>query len=177
MNMLKQKLKSKKGFTLIELLIAIAVFSIFSVSALSVMVPVMNTYNQVNDAASANLICSTVINTLRDDISCANSAPQIGAAGSKLTVTNKYGIVEFFCSDNDAPTSGTAPSKGYLYRNDVHSGTLMPVFDKGFYGKMTVNIWCAIESDGVVSVVVTVYQNGETVVSQTTFIEPISLKG
>lgn len=112
----KQNLK--KAFTLVELVIAIAVFSIFSLGAVSVIVPISNLYTESLKVSDAKLMAFDIAAAIENELAFAVEDEQFpllisdgaGAGeGNQLAFMGKYYQTYFSTSP------GGALEENYLY--------------------------------------------------------------
>ena len=171
---MKKIFKQKKGFTLIELIIAIAVLSIFTLAAANIMFPVLNTYFETQKLADSNMVCSSVLDTIRKDVSIATDKPEVSQDGHKISLNCKYGKTEYFSGED---RSGNLEyGKGFLYRSDVKDALTKPVFDDSFYKDKTIEIVFDETKTNVYKITASVFDGEELICSQNTLITPLIYK-
>lgn len=116
---MKRHLKNCKGMTLVELVIGIAVFAIFSLGAVSILVPVLNTYAHTAEFAELEVLAGTIGEYLVSDIGLAKEILPIEdsailrirktAGGETVYAVNEEGILTV----NDVPAFAKEYYKGY----------------------------------------------------------------
>lgn len=80
-----KKIKKKKGFTLVESLVAILILVLLSSVAANAVFSAISTYSNIVDSANAQLLLSTTISEIRDELS---TATDIEASYSSFTYTS-----------------------------------------------------------------------------------------
>ena len=127
--------KMKKGFTLIELIVAIAVFTIFSVGAVSILVPVLNIYSGAIKLSDAQFVASNILGAVENELAYAqpNSEPKIGDGGASITFNGNYNNTRITSSPQ-----GLTPGRLYMARGTQEE--FQPYYDEGYYRNTAVEI-------------------------------------
>ncbi len=163
-----KKLKSKKAFTLVELIVTIALFSIFSLGTVSVVVPVLAIYNNAIKLSDANLIVANVLNTVETELQFAVPGQDIEIdGGAVLRFKGKYGATEIMASPDTASPSPT-PGRGYLMMKRGGSDAVYkPYYDEKYYKNNTVEIHFVNDddridpADNIIKVTVDIFDNND----------------
>ena len=85
---LKKKIKSRAGFTLAEVLMAVLILLMVSAVVAAGIPSAISAYRKVTDAANAELLLSTTMTCLRDEL---GTASDIDVSGTTITYTNSAG--------------------------------------------------------------------------------------
>lgn len=112
MKRLRQKLHSQSGFTLTELFATIVILLLVAGVVAGGVPAAVRAYEQVVDGANAQLLLSTTMTVLRDELGQATCADD--SAGTSVTTTDEFGVEHTseprlaYHSGNLAATSQTA---------------------------------------------------------------------
>ena len=112
MKQVKQKLRSQGGFTLTELFATIVILLLVAGIVAGGIPAAVRAYEQVVDGANAQLLLSTTMTVLRDELSQATCVD--ASAGTSVTTTDEFGVEHTseprlaYHSGNLAATSQTA---------------------------------------------------------------------
>ena len=88
MRVIRKKLKKRKGFSLAETLIAILILLMVSSIVAAAVPTASKVYMKTVDAANAQVLLSTVMTELRNELSDATiESPKDGAEGTTTTIT------------------------------------------------------------------------------------------
>lgn len=69
---MKKKIKSSRGVSILEMLIALLLLSLLSAGGVTATTAVMSDYNHMGEAANAEILASTVIETISNEIRLGN---------------------------------------------------------------------------------------------------------
>lgn len=69
---MKKKIKSSRGVSILEMLIALLLLSLLSAGGVAATTAVMSDYNHMGEAANAEILASTVIETISNEIRLGN---------------------------------------------------------------------------------------------------------
>ena len=119
---LKRFLKDRSGFTLSETLVAVVILILVtSVVALGIPVAV-NVYDRVVTSANAQVLLSTTMTCLRDEL---GTATDVSYTGTTISYKNSSGVESTIKLGNDAG-AGTTSEKGvFLQYVTVMDGTIV----------------------------------------------------
>ena len=112
MKQVKQKLRSQGGFTLTELFATIVILLLVAGIVAGGIPAAVRAYEQVVDGANAQLLLSTTMTVLRDELGQATCVDD--SAGTSVTTTDEYGVAHTseprvaYHSGNLAATSQSA---------------------------------------------------------------------
>lgn len=161
MKQLKKKLKNRSGFTLGEVLICVLILLLITAVVAGAMPVAGNAYYKVVDGANAQVLLSTTIAALRDELGTAEQI-QVSADGKTITYRSastgnvsalsvKDGTQSdaggFYLKQYDAPDVTPSPAATddertrLLVSEKAATGTLYPVCESIAYD----------EADGVVT--------------------------
>ena len=89
MNKIRKKLKSRRGFTLAEMLIAMLIVLMVAAVVAEGIPVAANALDKVQEASNAQLLLSTTMTALREELSMARD---IQVSGKTITYTNSMGL-------------------------------------------------------------------------------------
>ena len=93
-----RKLNSRGGFTLAETLLAVLILLMVSVIVATGVPVAKNAYEKVVIAANAQVLLSTAVNTLRDELGTAWDVEVVEEGKTELKTTK----IKYFCADTGA---------------------------------------------------------------------------
>ena len=91
-----QRIKKQKGFTLAETLLAVLIMSLVAVILATGMPAAKSAYERVVDAANAQVLLSTTVQALRDELGTARDVKPVPASGGG---TSDYTKISYFSAD------------------------------------------------------------------------------
>ncbi len=117
----KKKLNSRAGFTLTEMLLAVLILLMVSVIVITGIPAAKNAYEKVVLASNAQVLMSTTITTLRNELGTANDIKGDDTAGMGVTYYNMTrGAVSRIYIDS---------SKNEIYLDRYYSGGGLMIVD------------------------------------------------
>ena len=117
---IKQVLNNNKGLTLFEMLLAMIVFAVITLAAVSVFAPAINTYVRANNLAEVNTLLDNVAGLIMEDV--ASMTDEItGGPQLPFTIFTTRDVVYNVNTD------------GMITRNGV------ALFDEGFLRRMSMS--------------------------------------
>lgn len=104
--------KSKRAITLVELVAAMALLAIFLLACTSLIFPVVNIYNHMNEMSRAHLLADTVVDSLRTE--CARTYI---SSKNDVWISNKSGdaVMDSFPGSTTVPSGVLVIRKNYEY--------------------------------------------------------------
>jgi Tfp pilus assembly protein PilW len=133
-----KRLNNKTGATLTELIVGMLVLSIVLLAVTSVFLPMYNAHTYANDMAEINALLNSLSSVILSDIESANGIEFDEDEGTLTILVSGTDVL--YDTDADPDTA-----RRILRRNDV------PVFDAGFYRRMSVAIENGEQNGGVFS--------------------------
>lgn len=82
---MKKKLKSRRGLTLLEVLVAVILLTLLTAGGVTATSAVMASYNRMSEAAQAEILASTVIEALANEIRLGRNI-SVGPGGESITL-------------------------------------------------------------------------------------------
>lgn len=117
---MKKKLKSGKGTTIVEMLVALILLSLLTAGGVAATSAVMTDYNHMSEAARADILASTVIETINNEIRLGRDLTVDPSNTSELRLDSAYvGVDSCIRLDDNyklvaevetAPAAGGAPA-------------------------------------------------------------------
>lgn len=91
---MKKKIKSSRGVSILEMLIAVLLLSLLSAGGVTATTAVMSDYNHMGEAANAEILASTVIETISNEIRLGNDISvgpdPTATTGESLTLDSAF---------------------------------------------------------------------------------------
>ncbi len=92
---MKKKIKSSRGVSILEMLIALLLLSLLSAGGVTATTAVMSDYNHMGEAANAEILASTVIETISNEIRLGNDISVVvpdptATTGESLTLDSAF---------------------------------------------------------------------------------------
>ena len=87
---MKKKLKSGKGTTLVEMLVALVLLSLLTAGGVAATSAVMTDYNKMSEAARADLLASTVIEAINNEVRLGRDFTVEASAPSELRLDSAF---------------------------------------------------------------------------------------
>lgn len=87
---MKKKIKSSRGVSIAEMLVAVVLLSLLTAGGVTVTAAVMANYIRMKEAANADILASTVIEALSNEIRLGRDIKLTGTDPAVLTLTSAY---------------------------------------------------------------------------------------
>lgn len=87
---MKKKLKSGKGTTIVEILVALILLSLLTAGGVAATSAVMTDYNHMSEAARADILASTVIEAINNEIRLGRDLTVDASNPSELRLDSAY---------------------------------------------------------------------------------------
>lgn len=89
---MRRKLKSRRGVTIVEMLVALILLSLLTAGGVSATTAVMADYNRMQDSANAEILASTAIEAISNEIRLGKNIKVLNEDGDEVTDPDVTGV-------------------------------------------------------------------------------------